>query len=183
MALLAPAPIPPCRQSSIVTTTSLSFSGGLPWRTVRLVLPFALLALVLLVLPVPLPLNPITRTIYLDASQYQFTPGRVEVQQGDRVIINLTASDVVHGFYLDGYDLQTRVEPGVTQRIEFVADRVGKFRYRCSVSCGPMHPFMIGELVVGPNIPFWRAAAVMVTSLTGMLVYLWQNRDREQVQE
>lgn len=95
------------------------------------------------------------------------------------MIITLTASDVVHGFYLDGYGLKTRVEPGVSQRIEFVADRPGKFRYRCSVPCGSIHPFMIGELVVGPNIPFWRIIGVMLVAAAGMLIYLRQTANAQ----
>jgi heme/copper-type cytochrome/quinol oxidase subunit 2 len=139
-----------------------------------LLVPFILLALGLLLIPAPASPAPAIRHITIDATQYQFTPGRVRVNRGDQVVITLTASDVVHGFYLDGYGLKTRVEPGVAQRIEFVADQMGKFRYRCSVSCGPLHPFMIGELVVGPNLPFWRAGGLTLTALTGMLVYLWR---------
>jgi heme/copper-type cytochrome/quinol oxidase subunit 2 len=112
----------------------------------------------------------------LDATQFQFMPGRVEVNQGDQVVITLTASDVVHGFYLDGYGIERRVEPGVPQQITFVADQAGKFRYRCAVSCGPLHPFMIGELVVTPNAPFWRAAGLILVAVTGMLAYLWQSK-------
>jgi heme/copper-type cytochrome/quinol oxidase subunit 2 len=141
---------------------------------IRSVLPVGLLVLLILIVPVRSLAAPTTRYLSLDANQFQFTPGRVHVNQGDRVVITLTASDVVHGFYLDGYGLQTRVEPGVSQRIEFIADRPGKFRYRCSVTCGPIHPFMIGELVVGPNIPFWKTSAVMLVAASGMLVHLWQ---------
>jgi cytochrome c oxidase subunit 2 len=82
---------------------------------------------------------------------------------------------VVHGFYLDGYGLKTRVEPGVAQQIEFMAERAGKFRYRCSVSCGSLHPFMIGELVVNSNTPFWRVIGLVLLAVMGMLVYLWQS--------
>lgn len=139
-----------------------------------LLFPFVLLALIVWLIPVPTSSTSAVHHIALDATQYQFTPGRVHVNRGDRVVITLTASDVVHGFYLDGYGLKARVEPGVSQRIEFVADRPGKFRYRCSVSCGSLHPFMIGELVVGPNVPFWRAGGLTLAVLAAMLVYLWR---------
>jgi uncharacterized cupredoxin-like copper-binding protein len=114
-----------------------------------------------------------THEIAIDAAEFTYTPGRVEVQQGDRVIITLTASDVVHGFALDGYDIDVRVIPGISERIEFIADQAGKFRFRCSISCGSLHPFMIGELVVTPNNPFWKAAAIVILGMAGMLLYLW----------
>lgn len=147
--------------------------------TVRLFAPFVALALAILLMPVPVQAGGETRVITLDASQYEFAPGRVRVNTGDTVIIELTSSDVVHGFYLDGYGIKQRVQPGITERIEFVADRPGKFRYRCSVSCGPIHPFMIGELVIGPNIPFWRTAGVMLTAVGAMLTYLWKTKESQ----
>jgi heme/copper-type cytochrome/quinol oxidase subunit 2 len=136
-------------------------------------LPTAALMLVVWLVPLPGAVHATTREITLDVTQYEYTPGRVRVNQGDRVVITLTASDVVHGFYLDGYGLERRVEPGVAQQIVFTADRAGKFRYRCSVSCGPLHPFMIGELVVASNTPYWRASAMVLVAASGMLVYLW----------
>jgi len=33
---------------------------------------------------------------------------------------------------------------------------------------------MIGELVVRPNQPFWKAMSITLISLVGMLVFLWQ---------
>lgn len=133
------------------------------------------LALLVLFTPLPAQSQPnVVHRLTLNAQQFEYMPGRLEVNQGDTVIITLTASDVTHGFYLDGYGLERRVVPGVSQEIVFSADQAGKFRYRCSVSCGPMHPFMIGELVVNTNLPFWRAIALVATGLIGMLIYLWK---------
>jgi len=145
-----------------------------------------LMALILLVvgvmlIPWPQASTPTARHITLDTRQFEFTPGRIHVRQGDRVVITLTASDVVHGFYLDGYGLKTRVEPGVSQKIEFVADRAGKFRYRCAVNCGSLHPFMIGELVVDGNTPYWRAVVLVVAAALGMLAYLWRSGRLQEV--
>ncbi len=142
-------------------------------KTLRWLAPFAVLLLLVLLLPAGSTAQAETRQITLDAAQFQFAPGRIEVNQGDQVVITLTASDVVHGFYLDGYGLERRVEPGIPQQITFVADQAGQFRYRCAVNCGPLHPFMIGELVVTPNAPFWRAAALILIATGAMLSYLW----------
>jgi heme/copper-type cytochrome/quinol oxidase subunit 2 len=135
------------------------------------VVPFAVVALTLLVLPGPGVAASTTRYVTLDAGQAEFMPGRLEVNLRDRVVITLAASDVVHGFYLDGYGVDERVERGLPKTVEFVADQPGKVRYRCSVTCEPLHPFMIGELVVGPNTSFWRAAGLFGVSLAGILVY------------
>ena len=56
-----------------------------------------------------------------------------------------------------------------------MAARRGKFRYRCSVTCGALHPFMIGELIVGPNDFFWRASGAALITLAGLFVYLQRN--------
>lgn len=131
-------------------------------------LPFALLALIVLAVPVPAMAAPREHVVELDSRQFEFTPGRLRVNQGDTITFHLTASDVVHGFYLEGYGIDQRIEPGIAQEVTIVADRRGKFRYRCSVSCGPMHPFMIGELIVGPNAPLWRAIGMAVVGLAAL---------------
>jgi heme/copper-type cytochrome/quinol oxidase subunit 2 len=110
--------------------------------------------------------------ITINASQFAFDPPVLRVNRGDRVVLTVRATDVVHGLHLDGYDLDVRVEPGTSRRVEFVADRAGKFRYRCSVSCGNLHPFMIGELIVAPNDLFWRAIGLMLIASGTTLVWL-----------
>jgi heme/copper-type cytochrome/quinol oxidase subunit 2 len=147
-------------------------------QTARILAPFVVLALAVSIMPVTASSSPVTRTLTLDMRQFEFSPPRIEVNPGDRIILTLRADDVTHGFALDGYGLQTRVEPGISQRIEFVANRSGKFRYRCSVTCGPMHPFMIGELVVGPTLWFWRAGALALITAVGLLVMFWHNNNQ-----
>jgi cytochrome c oxidase subunit 2 len=136
--------------------------------------PFLVLALVVLLIPMPVSGAPKTHQVILKAEQYAFDPPVLRVNQGDRVILNLQATDVVHGLYIDDYGIDVRFEPGITERVEFVADRVGKFRYRCSVACGSLHPFMIGEMVVGPNLPYLRAGGLALIVLAATLVFLWR---------
>lgn len=109
------------------------------------------------------------RVIRVEASQYRFDPGVIRVNRDDAVTIELVATDVVHGLYLDGYDLQVAADPGQTARLTFVADRPGTFRLRCSVSCGAMHPFMIGKLRVGTNYLLWSGIGLaMMTVVVGL---------------
>ncbi len=142
-------------------------------------LPFAGLALIVVLLPIPASAGPVTHEVIMVADQFAFDPPVLRVNRGDRVLLTLQAADVVHGFYLDGYSIEARVEPGISQQVEFVADRAGKYRYRCSVSCGTLHPFMIGELVVGPNLTYVRAVGLTLVVLGATLFYLRRFPPRE----
>lgn len=133
-----------------------------------------ILVLALAVLLVPWPAGdtaPARRTIVIEASNFAYRPAEIQVNQGDQVVLEFTSADVVHGLALDGYEVNLKAEPGHSARAEFVAAEPGTFRFRCSVTCGPLHPFMIGRLSVAPHWPFWRAAALAVVVGVGILVY------------
>jgi len=136
-------------------------------------LPFALLAAAIWWVPLDgFAAAPATRQVTIRASQFAFDPPVLYVNRGDPVVVTLQSSDVVHGLYLDGYGINVRVEPGLPQHIEFVADKTGKFRYRCPVSCGSLHPFMVGELVVSPNDMFARALGLTALTVLATLAFL-----------
>lgn len=128
----------------------------------------------LLMVFAPLPIAsaaPTARHFRIEASSFQYTPETINVNPGDHVTIDLVATDVVHGLYLDGYDLNVTADPGQTASLSFIADRSGAFRFRCSVTCGALHPFMIGKFNVGNNELLWRGlglAALAVVAAVWM---------------
>jgi plastocyanin len=135
----------------------------------------ALAGLGLLVAWAPLPAQaalPVDRTIRLEAQSFEYTPPVIHVNQGDRVTLEVVSTDVVHGIYIDGYGLEASADPGQTARLTFVADQSGSFRFRCSVTCGALHPFMIGKLKVGSNTLLWRGLGLAVLAVfAGFLYY------------
>jgi heme/copper-type cytochrome/quinol oxidase subunit 2 len=128
--------------------------------------PWFVLALIVLSIAfIPLPSGtgvPGSHDLRIAASQYQISPGVIRLNKGDRVTIELVSTDVVHGLYLDGYDLEIIADPGQTASLSFIADQSGTYRFRCSVTCGALHPFMIGKLKVGNNTLLWRGMALAV---------------------
>lgn len=128
-----------------------------------------LLALTIVVVPNPIAVaasaGPAERHFRVEANSFQYTPEAIQVNPGDHVMIDLVSTDVVHGLYLDGYDLNVTADPGQTATLSFVADRTGSFRFRCSVTCGALHPFMIGKLNVGSNDLLWRAIGLGVLAV------------------
>ena len=118
----------------------------------------------------PLPVQPITpqeRTFEIDAHQFAYSPSELKVNAGDTVIIRLVSTDVVHGLYIDGYDISVEADPGQSATLTFVADKPGSFRFRCNVTCGAMHPFMIGKITVGTNDWLYRSIGLASLAVIG----------------
>jgi heme/copper-type cytochrome/quinol oxidase subunit 2 len=120
--------------------------------------------------------HPQERTIPVQASAFQFAPGVIYANPGDQVTLQLTSLDVVHGLYIDGYDLEAWIEPGKTTRLTFTAGESGAFRLRCSVACGAMHPFMVGKLQVGPNWLLWKSITLLGVSLLAGIFVIFRGR-------
>ncbi len=113
------------------------------------------------------------RRIDVNARTFAFEPATIQVQRGDTVTIHLESLDAEHGLFIDGYDVNIQAEPGKSAEITFVADKEGKFKFRCSVTCGALHPFMIGEMTVDPDFPFVRAVAATIIASVGALAFFW----------
>lgn len=125
----------------------------------------------------PLPVQPIApqeHIFRLDARQFAYSPSELKVSTGDTVTIQLVSTDVVHGLYVDGYDISVEADPGQTQTLTFVADKPGSFRFRCNVSCGAMHPFMIGKLTVGTDEWLFRSIGLSIVAVLGVMVLVKQ---------
>ena len=130
--------------------------------------------------------TPRERSFTITAHKYAYDPPVLRVNRGDRLQIRLVAKDVTHGFFLEGYDVDARVRPEnptfwvrrpsgkadykEVEEIKFVANRAGKFRYRCSITCGYMHPFMQGELIVSPNYLYSTSVGLSVALAVAMLL-------------
>jgi nitrous-oxide reductase len=84
-----------------------------------------------------------------------FTPDIVRVKQGDKVVFNWTnietARDATHGFGLHGYNVNLSIDPGATERTEFVASRPGVYPYYCTEFCSALHMEFTGWLLVEPK--------------------------------
>lgn len=125
-----------------------------------------LLGVAVLIIPLPAGASsPTERVFHIDASRFEYDPAVIKVNPGDTVSIELSATDVVHGLSVDGYNIQTIADPGKPALLTFVADKQGTFRFRCTSTCGNLHPFMIGKLEVGNNTLLWRAIALMGIAL------------------
>jgi heme/copper-type cytochrome/quinol oxidase subunit 2 len=126
----------------------------------------------LVVVFAPLPVQPIApqaQTFRVDARQFSYSPSELRVNPGDTVTIQLVSNDVVHGLYVDGYDISVEADPGQSATLTFTADKQGSFRFRCNLTCGAMHPFMIGKLTVGRNDWLYRSIGLVMLAVVGVV--------------
>ncbi|MFC1516564.1 4Fe-4S binding protein [Thermodesulfobacteriota bacterium] len=147
------------------------------------------------IIPLAIGLMPVqkrTRYISINAKKYSYTPSRIVVNKGDTIILRLSSLDISHGFDLDGYPIEMILRKGVmfqknvlhddaskhmtnwnrVSKIKFVANRSGKFIFRCTQTCGNLHPFMTGEMVVRPNTPYHLSISISVWIVFSLLIWI-----------
>ena len=84
----------------------------------------------------------------MTAKKYEFDPAVIKVKKGEPVKLIITALDRDHGFKLEAFHIDQKLEKGKAVEVEFTADQVGTFPFQCSRFCGKGHRKMKGELIV-----------------------------------
>ena len=70
-------------------------------------------------------------------------PPTLVVPVGEKVRYTITSNDVVHGFWIPAFMIQMQNLPGVTNHLEFTANKVGTYPGRCNILCGRNHAQML----------------------------------------
>jgi len=75
-------------------------------------------------------------------------PPTLYLPQGQPVRFKITASDVVHGFWIPAFMIQIQNLPGETNHLQFTANKLGEFPGRCNILCGRNHSQMLFKVKV-----------------------------------
>jgi cytochrome c oxidase subunit 2 len=75
----------------------------------------------------------------------------IRVPQGKPVKFILSASDVLHGFYLPDFRVKMDMIPGRVTTLRVQPDRAGSYQIFCTVYCGTGHSNMLAQLIVMPQ--------------------------------
>ena len=87
----------------------------------------------------------------------------IRVPAGKPVKFLLSASDVLHGFYLPDFRVKMDMIPGRVTTLWVQPERPGSYQIFCTVYCGTGHSNMLATLVVMPQAEYaewaraWRA--------------------------
>ena len=64
------------------------------------------------------------------------------------IVLDMTATDVLHSFYVPSFRVKRDTVPGMTSRVTFTANRKGDFEIYCTEFCGTSHSKMRGTVRV-----------------------------------
>jgi heme/copper-type cytochrome/quinol oxidase subunit 2 len=95
---------------------------------------------------------PNRREFDLTASNYRFSPDRLEVSKDDLVKLTIHSRDVAYSLTIDPpYRISKRVPAGGTVTFEFRADQAGDFPFYSNLTSDSRHQQTRGTLVVRPR--------------------------------
>ncbi len=89
-----------------------------------------------------------SRTIKVSVDNWSFSPNTIQAKQGEKVTLELTGINGVHGFGVPGLGINEQILPGQTVTIDLPTDKAGTFDFRCSIACGSGHNDMTGQIVI-----------------------------------
>ena len=105
-----------------------------------------------------------------------FEPGRIQVQEGDTVVVHVTNAeqqrDEIHGLAIAEHDINLVIDPGETKTLKIVAGEAGVYPYYCTNFCSALHQEMQGYLEVVP-----RGRALSMYGEDGSGAMVWDRRD------
>src|SRR5689334_17363818 len=67
------------------------------------------------------------QVVRINAKRFEYAPNVVRVKRGVPVLLELTADDHDHGFWLRAFRVQADLDQGKTIRVKFIPDKVGTF--------------------------------------------------------
>ena len=136
--------------------------------------------------------EPVDRYIHIRNFRYGKDPSVIRCNRGDRLHLTFSTDDTGHSFFLEEFDTDAKVSPGmeqvavfktsdpsikpfITKELLIVAGHPdilnyisARSNYRCHVWCGPMHAFEQGKLIIMPN----TLLCFSLGSLAGVML-LW----------
>jgi cytochrome c oxidase subunit 2 len=95
--------------------------------------------------------QPLRYEVHSVARMWMFDPPEITIPPRAEVDLYLSSADVVHGFYVEGTNINLMAVPGAVtyQRVRF--DREGTYRILCHEYCGTAHHLMAGTIVVSSS--------------------------------
>ena len=89
-------------------------------------------------------------TIHIQVTAHRggFEPAVIHIKKGQDVVLEVSTTDVQHGFEVKDLGIDEPIQPGKPALITVKAERAGEYKVDCSIICGPGHDRMQSKIVV-----------------------------------
>lgn len=88
------------------------------------------------------------RVVRLTARRFAYQPSEIELKVGERVLVEITAIDFMHGMNLPDLGRRLDLVPGRITRLMLQPQAPGIIEFVCDNFCGEGHEDMHGRFVV-----------------------------------
>jgi len=88
------------------------------------------------------------RNIKISARKFAFKPNHITIVKGEKIVLELTSIDMLHGFSIPDWNLRTDILPNQTATLTLNPDQEGEFVFLCDNFCGEGHETMSGKITV-----------------------------------
>jgi cytochrome c oxidase subunit 2 len=82
------------------------------------------------------------------ARMWSFNPNEIVVPVGSEVSFAVATPDLIHGFRVEGTNINIMVMPGWISAVSHTFDTPGEYRFVCHEYCGVGHQGMFGTIIV-----------------------------------
>ena len=89
-----------------------------------------------------------SRTIIIDASNWQFDPDTIVLKFDEDVYLQIMGVEGNHGLEIPGLGIKVTIAEGETKTIKIPTDEPGIYDFFCNVYCGQGHSDMVGVILI-----------------------------------
>lgn len=82
------------------------------------------------------------------ASNWKWELSKTTFKVGETVTFSIKGEEGMHGFAIDGTDIDQKIAPGETATVTWTPDKAGEFTIKCSIMCGTGHADMTQVITV-----------------------------------
>ena len=88
------------------------------------------------------------QVVKIIAGKFHFTPDHITLVNGQPVTLELTSTDVTHGFMIRALKIDTDIKPGKVTEVTVTPATAGTFKAICDHFCGSGHGGMKMTVVI-----------------------------------
>lgn len=88
--------------------------------------------------------------LFMVAKVFTYDPPAVHVPAGQPINMHITSADVLHGFYIQGSNVNVEVVPGQVASLRYTFTHPGTYNVICNEYCGTGHHTMVTRFIVDP---------------------------------